>query len=327
MIAPHRGSIYRVVFCLAAAYNICFGVWTALWPDAFFELSGLEPARYPVIWQCLGMVVGVYGLLYAWAARNLARGRPVIAVGLLGKVLGPAGWLVSIATGALPISTLPLIIFNDLIWWLPFGLYLLEDTEFGRRLRSTPPITCAALHAAALLAMITVLLPGTEVASSLVGRADYIEENLALWRFGWLLWLLSGISLLGFYAWWGGRIQKPAVALGALLIATAGFICDAWGEAMYISRLPGNLATISRIGSLLTGGAANGLYTLAGILLTLNTSNWRAGLKWSAWVVWAAGIGLSLSTFGEFQAGMLGFSAILFSVFIPWCVLMGRNLR
>lgn len=179
MIAPHRKTVYSAVFYLAAAYNLCFGLWAAVWPNRFFEFSDLDPARYPVIWQCLGMVIGLYGLLYAWVVHHPDRGKTIVAVGLLGKLLGPAEWLVSIATGALPISTLPLIIFNDLIWWLPFGLYLVEGTEFSRRVRNSAPLIYSALHGVALLAMVLVLLPGTEVASSLARRAIYIAENLA----------------------------------------------------------------------------------------------------------------------------------------------------
>src|SRR5678816_605244 len=57
-----RACFYRVFFALAAAYNVAFAVWTIVWPRAFFDLFGMDPPRYPAIWQCLGMVVGVYAL-------------------------------------------------------------------------------------------------------------------------------------------------------------------------------------------------------------------------------------------------------------------------
>jgi hypothetical protein len=47
------------------------------------------------------------------------------AVGLLGKILGPAGWLLTVYRGELPARTFPLILCNDLVWWLPFGWYLI----------------------------------------------------------------------------------------------------------------------------------------------------------------------------------------------------------
>ncbi len=48
----------------------------------------------------------------------------IAAVGLTGKVLGPIGLVVLIIQGEWPIATVVLCLTNDLIWWLPFGLYL-----------------------------------------------------------------------------------------------------------------------------------------------------------------------------------------------------------
>lgn len=124
-----RATFYRVVFWLAAAYNVAFGLWAGCWPRAFFDLFALEAPRYPSLWACLGMVVGVYGLGYAYAARRLDAARPFIAIGLLGKVLGPVGWVATVARGELPIRTFPLVLLNDLIWWVPFALFLLEGTR------------------------------------------------------------------------------------------------------------------------------------------------------------------------------------------------------
>ncbi|MBI2298724.1 MAG: hypothetical protein HYU66_07210, partial [Armatimonadetes bacterium] len=42
----------------------------------------------------------------------------------LGKVLGPLGQLQLIATGVWPPATLVMMVTNDVIWWIPFGLYL-----------------------------------------------------------------------------------------------------------------------------------------------------------------------------------------------------------
>jgi hypothetical protein len=45
---------------------------------------------------------------------------------LLGKILGPIGLAKLIHTGAWPPATSILCATNDLIWWLPFGLYLYD---------------------------------------------------------------------------------------------------------------------------------------------------------------------------------------------------------
>jgi hypothetical protein len=70
------------------------------------------------------MVVGVYGLGYAIAARDPVRHWPIVLVGLVGKVLGPVGFLDAAWRGELPWRFGWVILANDLIWWVPFGAVL-----------------------------------------------------------------------------------------------------------------------------------------------------------------------------------------------------------
>jgi hypothetical protein len=72
------------------------------------------------------MVLGLYGLLYLDVARRPEHGWSIAAVGLTGKILGPLGLAWLIATGVWPISTVVIVVTNDLIWWVPFGRYLLD---------------------------------------------------------------------------------------------------------------------------------------------------------------------------------------------------------
>jgi hypothetical protein len=72
------------------------------------------------------MVVGLYGILYLEVARRPERGWLIAAVGLAGKILGPIGLAMLIARGTWAPATLVLCVTNDLIWWIPFGLYLVD---------------------------------------------------------------------------------------------------------------------------------------------------------------------------------------------------------
>lgn len=119
-----RRRFHRFVFVVAGFYNIAWGLWSAVDPSWFFRASGITELTHPAIFACLGMVVGVYGLLYWEVARRPERGWLIAAVGLLGKILGPIGLAVLIANGTWPLSTIVLCLTNDLIWWLPFGIYL-----------------------------------------------------------------------------------------------------------------------------------------------------------------------------------------------------------
>jgi peroxiredoxin len=108
----------------AGIYNLAWGALTVLVPNWLFDLTGMERPLYPFIWQCVGMIVGVYGIGYLAAARDPFRHWPIVLVGFLGKIFGPLGYLAGVLDGTVPAAfgfTLPT---NDLIWWVPFGLML-----------------------------------------------------------------------------------------------------------------------------------------------------------------------------------------------------------
>jgi small multidrug resistance pump len=109
----------------AGIYNLAWGSVAILAPKLSFELVGMELPRYLEFWQCIGMIVGVYGIGYLVAATNPIRHWPITLVGLLGKVFGPIGFAEALWSGKLPLAFGWNIITNDLIWWLPFTAILL----------------------------------------------------------------------------------------------------------------------------------------------------------------------------------------------------------
>jgi hypothetical protein len=122
--ASHWQAWMPPVLVCAGIYNLLWGAWVSAYPSALFHLAGMAPINYPQIWQCVGMIVGVYGVGYLIAATDPLRHWPIVLVGLLGKVLGPVGMLVSILKHDFPISLAWTCVTNDLIWWIPFGLIL-----------------------------------------------------------------------------------------------------------------------------------------------------------------------------------------------------------
>jgi hypothetical protein len=134
-----RRRFHRAVFALAALYNASWGLYAAADPQWLFRFAGMEPINHPPIFACLGMVVGVYAILYAEVARVPERGFLLAAVGLLGKVLGPIGLIALIANGEWPPRSAILCITNDFIWWVPFGLYLYDAWPFFKKEWRRPP--------------------------------------------------------------------------------------------------------------------------------------------------------------------------------------------
>jgi hypothetical protein len=349
--------LFRITFALAGCYNLAFGLWAGFWPHAFFNLFQIAPPRYPGIWACLGMVVGVYGLLYLYAAWRLESAWPIIAVGLLGKMLGPIGMLMSFDADW-PRRLGMLCIYNDLIWWLPFGLFLVRGTKFAHQLVRAAPWICAISHAAAIVGMAVFLRRGMPVQPDAWFRAAYITENAAKWSIGWSLWMFAAMTLVGFYAWWGSKLLlgpafqpgKPdlraSVATAAVLIAAFGTVFDFSGEVLAILVLAeraGTALAFTGVGThpwdapaflsaersftLLSAGAANAFYTIAGILLTLLTPNLPKWVRVLMWVTWGAGILMTIAGIFNLTWGMVVSTVVLFPSMIVWIVWMGARWR
>lgn len=105
---------------LAGLYNLLFGVWALLFPFQGFDLAGMPRPLYPFLWQCIGMIVGVYGVGYVIAAFRPLNHWPIVLVGLMGKIAGPIGFFGYVIAGEIPWQASFVILTNDLIWIVPF---------------------------------------------------------------------------------------------------------------------------------------------------------------------------------------------------------------
>lgn len=128
-----RRHFHRVVFVAAGFYNIIWGLYAVIDPQWLFRFARMPQENYPQVFACLGMVIGLYGVLYLEVARVPERGWVIAAVGLTGKVLGPIGLAHLIWSGIWPVRTVILGVTNDLIWWIPFGLYLYDAWPVFRK--------------------------------------------------------------------------------------------------------------------------------------------------------------------------------------------------
>ncbi|HEX4412846.1 MAG TPA: hypothetical protein VH107_04405 [Lacipirellulaceae bacterium] len=355
MTGPFANRLFRITFVLAGVYNLAFGLWAGFWPLDFFQLFAIEPPRYPQIWSCVGMIVGVYGLLYLYVAWRLENGWPLIAVGLLGKVLGPIGMMTSFSPDW-PRRLAMLCVSDDLIWWLPFGLFLIRGTSCGARVAKIAPWACVVTHLAALAMLGLFLHQGTQVESDLPARANYVGNHPLAWSIGWAAWMAAAASLVAFYAWWGARLHgsgefttkalpaRTEILVGAVILTAMGMVCDFSGEGSAIWRMVGaspvGTATMSsqawvpdpfvraeRDFTLFSAGAANGLYTLGGIILTLMSPNLPRWIRWAMWVTWVAAGVMTAAAIANNVTGMVVSTVVLFPPFLVWVAWMGARWR
>jgi len=132
----------------AGIYNLVWGAVVVLFPLVWFELAGMEAPRYPQLWQCVGMIVGVYGIGYLAAARDPWRHWPIVLVGLLGKIFGPIGFAQAVIEGAFPPAFGLTILTNDLLWWVPFSMMLWGAAKSQHAPRGEAPDLASALASA-----------------------------------------------------------------------------------------------------------------------------------------------------------------------------------
>jgi small multidrug resistance pump len=118
--------MYKNILQLAGVYNVIWGGFVILFPHLMFDWAGMERPNYLELWQCVGMIVGVYGVGYWIAATDPIKHFPIVLVGFLGKVFGPIGFAQALWSQKFSLGFGINILFNDVIWWIPFFLILRE---------------------------------------------------------------------------------------------------------------------------------------------------------------------------------------------------------
>lgn len=121
-----RRRFYQIIFTCAGLYNIFWGLYSMADPQWFFRFADMPPINHAPIFACLGMVIGLYGLLLLYVARSPEGKSAIVMVGLMGKVFGPIGMAFLISSGEWPLKAAMLCLTNDVIWWIPFAMYLID---------------------------------------------------------------------------------------------------------------------------------------------------------------------------------------------------------
>jgi hypothetical protein len=343
VVHVNRAQIYRVIFILAGAYNVLVGLWAALAPRALFDALDLGAPSHPAIWTCLGMVIGLYGLIYLQVAFTdparrssalIVAGRRIeydvtrflIGIGLAGKILGPIGFVLAVQNGELPLRMIPLVALNDLIWWTPFAMYLIDGTRIADALASQAPRLCSAVHVAAAVSALAWIRGGSEAESDPMARAAYVATHATTWRIAWFIWMIAAVSLGGFLCWWAARSPKPRLARTALAVGFAGLIADFFADALFIGWLPERYASHVFLTTIVSQVVANGLYSIAGAILMFASAPMRPWFRVWGWTVWLVGLALGAAGAMRWDTAVVASAGLLLTTFIPWVWLANRFL-
>ena len=112
-------NFWRAVLVLAALYNLVIGG---------SSMAAAEPGSQM---QITGLLVACFGIVYAICAADIARFRPVLWTGVIGKAGVIAMLAPQVASGALPPVT-GWILTGDALFTLLFLLILLWGKGDGR---------------------------------------------------------------------------------------------------------------------------------------------------------------------------------------------------
>jgi hypothetical protein len=188
----------------------------------------------------------------------------------------------------------------------------------------------AATHVVAAAGMLFLLrrgLPGFPEEE----RLAYIATHRAAWLGGWLVWQLAAVSLMAFYGMLALRL-RGVLSVTAMACAAAGLSLDFACESRYMGVLPDlrgdAFVALDRELEVLIGYGANGLYTIALVLLAI--AGWRVLPKSAlalAGPVAASGFALALASLFHDPRLETVTSAILFPLFTLFLVVIALWLR
>jgi hypothetical protein len=188
------------------------------------------------------------------------------------------------------------------------------------------PRICAVLHVAAGVATLAWITGGSEAEPDPVARAEFIAAHATTWRIAWLIWMITAISLIGFFAWWAARATKPHLARTALVIGCAGLLADFFADALLIGWFPTDYARVAPLTLFVSQVVANGLYSLAGSLLMIASTPMPSWYRVWGWAGWLAGFALAIAGAMRWEAMIIATAGLLLVTFTPWVWFANRFL-
>ena len=189
-----------------------------------------------------------------------------------------------------------------------------------------------ATHFAAGVSTLFILQPGLETNDDLASRLRYVAEQKALWIAGWLVWNGAALSILYFFASLSTALRRHDSAASfwprlALYLTVAAIAPDLTAEVVEMGVLPrlaaqGDTSTflpLHRAAVLATGYVANGLYSIATLLLACS-----ARTLYPRWMTIAAlagaagGFLLSAMALADSANGMVAAHVLLIPGLLVW---------
>ena len=213
------------------------------------------------------------------------------------------------------------------------------NAENGRRL-SRAAWLALGVHVVAGAAMLLVLRRGLSTNPEIQDRMRFVAENAAAWRGAWATWNLAALSIVYFFLCFARFHASGEPVAGrcraAAWMAAAAVVLDLSAEAVMMFALPvaaragdpASFVLLDRRAVLLTGFAANALYTLATVVAAVATrGSYPAWTSSAGALIGVVGALLSLSALAASVAGMFWTNAFLVPLLSVWLLGVALNAR
>jgi hypothetical protein len=209
---------------------------------------------------------------------------------------------------------------------------------FAPRTRQRIAWVCFAVHVLANLVMLTLLIRGIPPGPLDVRRA-YVAAHPTGWALGWSVWMLAAASLILLHLAFADTLPRKGLAFFGVILASAGAALD-WGVLGVTALLAPGWAALAEGNSfyadlyavwdraflILSIGLDHGLYTLGGIVLcgiAAETPGFPRWLMRLSALVWGTSLVLALAAFSGQEVWIVPASALTFTLFLPWILLLG----
>ncbi len=128
LIVPRPWMQYILV--VAGIYNLIFGLCSMIAPEFFFRNLQLALPNYIIMWQGIGLIEIMYGIGYLIASTKPFKHWVIVFIGFCSKFIATFGFIYYYYKGVLPGSLSTMVIANEIIWLLPFGLILYKTFDY-----------------------------------------------------------------------------------------------------------------------------------------------------------------------------------------------------
>lgn len=192
------------------------------------------------------------------------------------------------------------------------------------------------------MASIFILIPGSPIVRDPLQRATFLSLHANEWALMWGTWTMASLSLFGFYWALGMRLSnRPPrmlravawtmlVALGVDVSSQVGYAVRTPAVARDVVAAKGDeragaverLIASERTPAVLSGGIANGLYSLAGVMLCIGAARdprFPRALRWGSLPAWAGGFALVAASLAGDPTWVALTTFIAIGGFMLWC--------